>query len=209
VFQIFGLDILIDKNLQPWILEINSNPSLNVFTEDSQMPRPTISEIDLYLKSLVTHDALRICVLDDKDQDPRKTSYKRLNIESVGVIFNQMREIFEKLMGRSKNIDTHTINIHQFCRIHVTTITYGLQVSDLENVYNKHAKNKPKMAQDLLDYLGFCEALMSVMDKIHQHSNSPHGKNSPKNSNRDDPKWATYTFKEFIGVLLKATVKII
>ena len=29
-FQIIGLDILIDEHLTPWILEANSNPSLNI-----------------------------------------------------------------------------------------------------------------------------------------------------------------------------------
>ena len=30
VFQIFGFDILIDKNLKSWLLEINDHPSFSV-----------------------------------------------------------------------------------------------------------------------------------------------------------------------------------
>ena len=30
VFQIFGFDILIDKNLKAWLLEINDHPSFSV-----------------------------------------------------------------------------------------------------------------------------------------------------------------------------------
>jgi hypothetical protein len=66
-FQIFGLDILIDNNLQPHILEINSNPSLNVLLEGDKTADHKYSEIDLYLKSLVTQDALRLCVIDEKE----------------------------------------------------------------------------------------------------------------------------------------------
>jgi len=33
VFQVLGMDVLIDKKMKPWIMEINSNPSLNIFLE--------------------------------------------------------------------------------------------------------------------------------------------------------------------------------
>ena len=33
MFQILGLDILIDKKNHAWLMEINSNPSLNIFLE--------------------------------------------------------------------------------------------------------------------------------------------------------------------------------
>jgi D-alanine-D-alanine ligase-like ATP-grasp enzyme len=62
-FQVFGLDILIDSKLQPWILEINSNPSLNVYSgtpENTVESNKNISEVDLYLKSLVLYDAIRL-----------------------------------------------------------------------------------------------------------------------------------------------------
>lgn len=29
-FHILGFDILIDKDLQPWILEVNANPSFDI-----------------------------------------------------------------------------------------------------------------------------------------------------------------------------------
>ena len=32
-FQLLGVDVLLDKNLTPWILEINNSPSLNLSTE--------------------------------------------------------------------------------------------------------------------------------------------------------------------------------
>jgi len=32
-FHVLGLDILIDKKFNAWLMEINSNPSLNIFLE--------------------------------------------------------------------------------------------------------------------------------------------------------------------------------
>lgn len=37
VFQIFGFDVLIDKKLKAWLLEINANPSLNMYI-DKELP---------------------------------------------------------------------------------------------------------------------------------------------------------------------------
>ena len=33
VFHIIGMDVLVDKKQNAWIMEINSNPSLNIFLE--------------------------------------------------------------------------------------------------------------------------------------------------------------------------------
>lgn len=33
VFHVLGLDILIDKKCKAWLMEINANPSLNIFLE--------------------------------------------------------------------------------------------------------------------------------------------------------------------------------
>lgn len=36
-FQIFGFDILVDKKLKAWLLEVNANPSLNMYL-DKELP---------------------------------------------------------------------------------------------------------------------------------------------------------------------------
>ena len=63
LIQVFGFDILFDSNKKPWLLEINSNPSLNIFLE-KQMANgeetKELSEIDKYVKTIVVEDSINI-----------------------------------------------------------------------------------------------------------------------------------------------------
>jgi 5'(3')-deoxyribonucleotidase len=58
-----GLDILIDENLNAWLLEVNANPSLNVYT-DKELPNgdieQTLSELDKYVKTNCLSDVVKI-----------------------------------------------------------------------------------------------------------------------------------------------------
>lgn len=65
-FQILGMDILLDKKMNAWLMEVNANPSLNMFLEkdvppDSNVePEKILSELDKYVKTKVAADAIRI-----------------------------------------------------------------------------------------------------------------------------------------------------
>ena len=62
-FQLIGIDILLDQNNKAWLMEINANPSMNMFLEkinaEGEYER-TLSELDKYLKCLVIEDAIKI-----------------------------------------------------------------------------------------------------------------------------------------------------
>jgi hypothetical protein len=62
-FHIVGFDILIDTKLRAWLMEINANPSFNMFLE-RDLPNgdveKTLSELDKYLKSRVASAAIHI-----------------------------------------------------------------------------------------------------------------------------------------------------
>ena len=62
-FQILGLDILMDENFNAWLLEINANPSLNVYS-DKELPNgdieQTLSELDKYVKTNLVSDVFKI-----------------------------------------------------------------------------------------------------------------------------------------------------
>ena len=54
-------DILIDENWQIWLMEVNANPSLNVYN-DKELPNgdieQTLSEIDKYVKTNLLADTI-------------------------------------------------------------------------------------------------------------------------------------------------------
>jgi len=62
-FHLMGFDILLDHKLNAWLMEINSNPSFNMFLE-RELPggevEKTLSELDKYVKSKVVTDTIRI-----------------------------------------------------------------------------------------------------------------------------------------------------
>jgi hypothetical protein len=52
-FHILGVDVILDSKLNPWLLEINANPSMNV--ESTVAKRETddaVSLVDLHVKSM-------------------------------------------------------------------------------------------------------------------------------------------------------------
>ena len=62
-FQILGLDILVDDNWFVWLMEVNANPSLNVYN-DKVLPNgdieQTLSELDKYVKTQLLADTFSL-----------------------------------------------------------------------------------------------------------------------------------------------------
>ena len=62
-FHLVGFDILLDHKLNAWLMEINANPSFNMFLE-RDLPNgeveKTLSELDRYVKSKVNSEAIRL-----------------------------------------------------------------------------------------------------------------------------------------------------
>ena len=55
-FQLIGIDIMLDHNYKAWLMEINANPSMNMYLERQNERgeyEKILSELDKYLKTLV------------------------------------------------------------------------------------------------------------------------------------------------------------
>ena len=63
-FQIMGFDVFIDKNLKPWILEVNDSPSMNiqVCKEGPKGLLKQPSEIDKFVKCMCLGDAYELMI---------------------------------------------------------------------------------------------------------------------------------------------------
>ena len=64
IFQVIGVDILIDENLRAWFIEANANPSLHIEHEitskDLKQKNSFICPVDSYVKEKVVGDAIKI-----------------------------------------------------------------------------------------------------------------------------------------------------
>ena len=73
-FQILGMDILLDKKMNAWLMEVNANPSLNMFLEkdvppDSLVePEKILSELDKFVKTQVVGEAIRVVTGNGTDE---------------------------------------------------------------------------------------------------------------------------------------------
>ena len=66
-FELYGYDILIDQNLKPWLIEINSSPSLSTTTKG-----------DFILKKRLINDVIDIVITDkwlDEKGKPGASSF--------------------------------------------------------------------------------------------------------------------------------------
>ena len=65
-FCVLGLDVLIDSDLKPWVIEVNHNPSLSIYFDDEagmQHKRYTdadINQTDLYVNARVVGDTIKL-----------------------------------------------------------------------------------------------------------------------------------------------------
>lgn len=54
---------MVDKKMKAWLLEVNANPSLNMY-QDKELPNGdlerTLRDLDKNLKSMVMQDAIQI-----------------------------------------------------------------------------------------------------------------------------------------------------
>ena len=86
VHQIFGFDILLDKDYKAWILEINDHPSFNVlYSKDfmgSKKEDEVLSFVDLHVKKTVTQECLRLVEKDFQGKlelvEDRYKGYERI-----------------------------------------------------------------------------------------------------------------------------------
>lgn len=114
-FHVLGIDILLDSELKPWLLEINNNPSLNINHEDENSQEKNkkknisiVSPIDKYVKARVVEDTILLVTQKKRKKLELKTGdcfrslkliYNEEEDSSNEDLFKDILEIYGRLSG--------------------------------------------------------------------------------------------------------------
>lgn len=183
--HIVGVDVIIDDQGRPWLLEANATPSMAVeFSADSaQRTGPTdyrakalsekqapISAVDFYVKTRVVADAVRLCSQDLKDiiSTDRYSSYKQIyspKIESQ--VFgdslsgaDDLWSLYRHLCGThyQESIQlVHLFKLLQACR---QIGKKALKKIDIEIFAKKCCGGKA------IDFRDFCRIITTMVEKM-------------------------------------------
>lgn len=98
---------MLDEDCNAWLMEINANPSMNMFLEKdgaNGSKSKTLSELDKHLKSKVLQDAFHI--VKSKDPSDHGCFEQILPVENEDFnrfyLFDRVRSLFEVLGGVKK-----------------------------------------------------------------------------------------------------------
>ena len=167
-FQIFGFDILIDKKLKAWLLEVNANPSLNMYL-DKELPNGdlerTLCDLDKYLKSMVMQDAINI--IKSKSTPESYGCYERIlpskdPFYDKFYIWEEARKIFERLGGVKS---PEFISSSQFQRLSkLRGLTNGKVVKASYDIMYKNVVGRSDSKQMAMEH--FFDALEILAAKL-------------------------------------------
>jgi len=181
VFHILGLDILIDKKNHAWLMEVNSNPSLNIFLErdipgslDGQTER-VLQELDKHVKAKVVTEAIRI--VSGKGNNEYDGGFEKLlpNEEedmSEYYIWNKGQRLYELVASSSQTKKDpeykDKVSLFQFSRFYKVP-EFGKIGSffkaDLEMVFKNLQR---KYDSTYLDIYAFFEAIEILSGKVYK-----------------------------------------
>ena len=99
-FQIIGFDLLIDKNLKAWLLEINTSPSLNIyfdtaknFMEKVEMTEEDICQVNLYIKKRIVEDTILLAAESDLEAVNEMNSLTRIHPTDKSEIYGILKDL--------------------------------------------------------------------------------------------------------------------
>ncbi|PFH34965.1 Tubulin-tyrosine ligase family protein [Besnoitia besnoiti] len=77
-FELFGYDILVDEDLKPWLIEVNSSPSMGQEQEADRRIKPRLIEDTLRLVNPLSYDRLKLTEVSYAHNIATRPSRRRL-----------------------------------------------------------------------------------------------------------------------------------
>jgi hypothetical protein len=107
-FQVLGFDIFLDKNLKPWVIEVNDHPSLNIFLsyQDEDGPVKLPSEVDRFIKTKIIGDSIKLMKKYKKNVRHGIKKYRcwhaLLPCEEAEYFdsYIRLKQLFDRLIGK-------------------------------------------------------------------------------------------------------------
>ncbi|KAL0212669.1 hypothetical protein RCL1_006295 [Eukaryota sp. TZLM3-RCL] len=101
-FEIFGFDFLIDSNCKPWLLEINSAPSMSFINNLDNIKIQMLTDIIAIINPIKFNSQILIKYLTNMNQNSNRLSKERSN-SLFSSIFGPKNEIFERKFDANNN----------------------------------------------------------------------------------------------------------
>ncbi|CAE6947884.1 TTLL11 [Symbiodinium natans] len=153
-FQILGVDVLLDTNLQPWLLEVNARPSLDISNPIRLKDAPpgsrrcvcrdmdgedhchVHSEVDVRVKRLAVEGAFRLAAADGEPAEPpegfMRMDFDRYSPSEAQETLQAVARIFQEAGGAKKAFTTSGLR-----RALTNAVSAGLAAHELDTLVTK------------------------------------------------------------------------
>lgn len=156
-FHILGYDMLLDDQGNPYLLEVNSSPSIDINYEIEIKPGVTelhLSELDYYVKRSVVEDAIRLVFSKGREIGRyRQILPKNYSFDNEIRVFNSMFSVFRRLCDKSFTL----IPASKFRKLSLALQGYSITGNDLDIIYQTISRRNDT---NKLDYSLFILALV-------------------------------------------------